>query len=77
MPYVPPTNHFERVSKLIAGRVVDAGAEHARLASSHRRALDDYHLDPGASAGPRILSAAELRVIQHGEDKTKGHPLCL
>ena len=78
MPYVPPTNHFERVSKLIAGRIVGAGAEQARLASSHRRALDDYHLDPGASAGPRILSAAELRIIQRGEQALLGASgLCL
>ena len=78
MPYVPPTNHVERVSKLIAGRVVDAGAEHARLASSHLRARDDYHLDPGNSAGPRILSAAELRVIQRGEQALLGASgLCL
>jgi transcriptional regulator of acetoin/glycerol metabolism len=78
MPYVPPTNHIERVSKLIAGRIVDAGAEQARLASSHRRALDDYHLDPGASAGPRILSAAELRIIQRGEQALLGASgLCL
>jgi transcriptional regulator of acetoin/glycerol metabolism len=78
MPYVPPTNHGERVSKLIAGRVVDAGAEQARLALSHLRARDDYHLDPGASAGPRILSAAELRIIQHGEQALLGASgLCL
>ncbi len=78
MPYVPPTNHVERVSKLIAGRVVDGGAEHARLALSHLRARDDYHLDPGASAGPRILSAAELRIIQRGEQALLGASgLCL
>jgi transcriptional regulator of acetoin/glycerol metabolism len=78
MPYVPPTNHVERISKLIAGRVIDAGAEHARLALSHLRARDDYHLDPGASAGPRILSAAELRIIQQGEQVLLGASgLCL
>ncbi|NMM36111.1 MAG: sigma-54-dependent Fis family transcriptional regulator [Glaciimonas sp.] len=78
MPYIPPTHHFERVSRLIAGRVTDAGAEHARLASSHLRALHDYHLDPGASTGPRILSAAELRIIQRGEQALLGASgLCL
>jgi transcriptional regulator of acetoin/glycerol metabolism len=78
MPYVPPTNHIERVSRLIAGRVVHPGPEHARLASSYRRALDDYHLDPGASAGPRVLSAAEVRVIQQGEQLLLGASgLCL
>ena len=78
MPYVPPMNHFERVSKLIAGRVVDAGAEQARLALSHLRARDDYHLDPGACAGPRILSSAELRIIQQGEQALLGASgLCL
>jgi transcriptional regulator of acetoin/glycerol metabolism len=78
MPYVPPTNHIERVSRLITGRVVHPGPEHARLVSSFRRALDDYHLDPGASAGPRVLSAAEVRIIQQDEQLLLGASgLCL
>lgn len=74
MPYIPQINHVERVRRLIDGRGVypvtagAAAADAARLASSYRRALDDYHLDPGASAGPRILGAAEVRAIQQGEE---------
>lgn len=68
MPYVRPTSHLERVRNLIDGRVPDTGADSTRLARSYRRSLDDYRLDPGATAGPRILSAGELRIIQQSEE---------
>lgn len=68
MPYVRPTSHLERVRNLIDGRVPDPGADSARLALSYRRSLDDYRLDPAATAGPRILSASELRTIQQSEE---------
>ncbi|PUA17193.1 sigma-54-dependent Fis family transcriptional regulator [Glaciimonas sp. PCH181] len=72
MPYVsltnPQTNHFERVRKVIEGRNMNPGADTARLALSYRRALEDYHLDPGAVIGPRILTSQELRDIRQGEE---------
>ncbi|MFZ4874617.1 helix-turn-helix domain-containing protein [Janthinobacterium sp. Mn2066] len=68
MPYVRPTSHIDRVRDLIAGRIVNPGADAARLASSYRRSLNDYRLDPACTTGPRILSGAELRAIQQAEE---------
>ena len=72
MPYVPLTNtqtsHVERVRKVIEGRNMNPGADTARLASSYRRALEQYHLDPGAAIGPRILTSPELRDIRQREE---------
>lgn len=68
MPYVRQTSHIDRVRNMIAGRIANPGADAARLASSYRRSLDDYQLDPAATAGPRILSGAELRHIQQAEE---------
>ena len=67
MPYVRQTSHIDRVRDLIAGRIVHPGADMARLASSYRRSLDDYRLDPASTTGPRILTGAELRAIQQSE----------
>lgn len=78
MPYVRPTSHLERVRNLIDGRVPDPGADSTRLARSYRRSLDDYRLDPSATAGPRILSAGELRAIQQAEEGfLRSAALCL
>ncbi|OYO27696.1 sigma-54-dependent Fis family transcriptional regulator [Janthinobacterium sp. PC23-8] len=68
MPYVRQTSHLERVRNLIAGRIVHPGEDVARLASSHRRSLDDYRLDPACTTGPRILTSGELRAIQQAEE---------
>ncbi|WP_215409844.1 helix-turn-helix domain-containing protein [Janthinobacterium sp. JC611] len=68
MPYVRQTSHIDRVRDLIAGRIVHPGADMARLASSYRRSLDDYRLDPASTTGPRILTGAELRAIQQSEE---------
>ncbi|STR27298.1 Acetoin catabolism regulatory protein [Janthinobacterium lividum] len=68
MPYVRQTSHIDRVRDLIAGRIVNPGADTARLASSYRRSLDDYRLDPASTTGPRILTGAELRAIQQSEE---------
>ena len=68
MPYVRQTSHLDRVRDLIAGRVVNPGIDAARLASSYRRALDDYRLDPASTTGPRILTGAELRAVQQSEE---------
>ena len=68
MPYVRQTSHLERVHDLIAGRVVNPGDDVARLASSYRRSLDDYRLDPASTTGPRILTSGELRAIQQAEE---------
>ena len=68
MPYVRQTSHIDRVRDLIAGRIVNPGADMARLASSYRRSLDDYRLDPASTTGPRILTGAELRAIQQSEE---------
>ncbi|APA67823.1 sigma-54-dependent Fis family transcriptional regulator [Janthinobacterium sp. 1_2014MBL_MicDiv] len=78
MPYVRQTSHIERVRDLIAGRIVNPGADTARLASSYRRSLDEYRLDPASTTGPRILTAAELRAIQQSEEgflRSTGHCL--
>ncbi|TWC63172.1 sigma-54-dependent Fis family transcriptional regulator [Herbaspirillum sp. SJZ099] len=68
MPYVPQVDHMRRVRNLIEGRSPQAGADVQRLASSYRRSLDQHHLDPANTAGPRVLSASELRQIQHQEE---------
>ena len=68
MPYVPQVRHLERVRSVIEGRMLGRGADASRLASSYRRSLEQYHLDPGATAGPRILTAPELRDVQHREE---------
>ncbi|WP_312439869.1 GAF domain-containing protein [Janthinobacterium sp.] len=68
MPYVRQTSHLDRVRDLIAGRVVNPGQDLARLASSYRRSLDDYRLDPASTTGPRILTGGELRAIQQSEE---------
>jgi transcriptional regulator of acetoin/glycerol metabolism len=68
MPYVPSTRHIDRVCNVIEGRTVRPGADGKRLASSYRRSLEQYHLDPGATVGPRILTVPELRDVQHREE---------
>jgi transcriptional regulator of acetoin/glycerol metabolism len=70
MPYVSPTRHIDRVRSVIEGRVPNAGAgaDSIRLASSYRRSLEQYHLDPGATIGPRILTVPELRYVQQREE---------
>ena len=72
MPYVPQTRHIERVRSAIEARGPRAGeGASPRLVSSYRRSLEQYHLDPGATVGPRILTTPELRDIRqrehHGE----------
>ena len=68
MPYVRQTSHLDRVRDMIAGKVVSPGLDAARLASSYRRSLDDYRLDPASTTGPRILTGAELRAVQQSEE---------
>lgn len=68
MPYVPSTRHIDRVCNVIEGRMVRPGVDRARLASSYRRSLEQYHLDPGATVGPRVLTVPELRDVQHREE---------
>jgi transcriptional regulator of acetoin/glycerol metabolism len=68
MPYVSSTRHIDRVCNVIEGRTVRPGADGKRLASSYRRSLEQYHLDPGATAGPRVLTVPELRDVQHREE---------
>ena len=68
MPYVPSTRHIDRVCNVIEGRTTRPGADGKRLASSYRRSLEQYHLDPGATAGPRVLTTPELRDVQHREE---------
>jgi transcriptional regulator of acetoin/glycerol metabolism len=70
MPYVSPTRHIDRVRSVIEGRVLNAGvdADSLRLASSYRRSLEQYHLDPGATIGPRVLTVPELRDVQQREE---------
>lgn len=68
MPYVPSIRHIDRVRSVIEGRMVRPGADGTRLASSYRRSLEQYHLDPGATVGPRILTVPELRDVQHREE---------
>jgi transcriptional regulator of acetoin/glycerol metabolism len=69
MPYVPQARHMERVRNAIEGRAPRPGGEASqRLVSSYRRSLEQYHLDPGATVGPRILTASELRDVRHREE---------
>lgn len=68
MPYVPQTKHVDRIRNVIEGRMTRPGADASRLASSYRRSLEMYHLDPGATIGPRILTTPELRDVQHREE---------
>jgi sigma-54 dependent transcriptional regulator, acetoin dehydrogenase operon transcriptional activator AcoR len=68
MPYVPQVRHIDRIRRLIEGRMPDRGGDATRLASSYWRSLEQYHLDPGLTAGPRILTAPELRDVQHREE---------
>nr|WKF61790.1 Acetoin catabolism regulatory protein [Paraburkholderia busanensis] len=68
MPYVPSTRHIDRVRNVIDGRTVRPGIDGTRLASSYRRSLEQYHLDPGATVGPRVLTVPELRDVQHREE---------
>ena len=69
MPYVPQTRHIERVRNAIEGRTPRPGGEASqRIVSSYRRSLEQYHLDPGDSIGPRILTASELRDVRHREE---------
>jgi transcriptional regulator of acetoin/glycerol metabolism len=68
MPYVSQTRHIDRVRNVIEGRMSSPGADASRLASSYRRSLEQYHLDPGATIGPRILTVPELRDVQQREE---------
>ncbi|CAN7721880.1 GAF domain-containing protein [Caballeronia sp. LjRoot31] len=68
MPYVSQTRHIDRVRNVIEGRMTSPGADASRLASSYRRSLEQYHLDPGATVGPRILTVPELRDVQQREE---------
>jgi len=68
MPYVPQVRHIDRIRRLIEGRMPDRGGDATRLASSYWRSLEQYHLDPGLTVGPRILTAPELRDVQHREE---------
>jgi sigma-54 dependent transcriptional regulator, acetoin dehydrogenase operon transcriptional activator AcoR len=68
MPYVSQTGHLDRVRNVIEGRTARPGADARRLASSYRRSLEQYHLDPGETTGPRILTVPELRDVQHREE---------
>ncbi|VXC92767.1 Fis family transcriptional regulator [Burkholderia sp. 8Y] len=69
MPYVPQTRHIERVRHAIEARGLRPGdGASARLVSSYRRSLEEHHLDPGATVGPRILTSPELRDIRHREE---------
>ena len=68
MPYVPQVRHIDRIRRLIEGRTPDRGGDATRLTSSYWRSLEQYHLDPGLTKGPRILSAPELRDVQHREE---------
>jgi sigma-54 dependent transcriptional regulator, acetoin dehydrogenase operon transcriptional activator AcoR len=67
MPYVPQTQHIDRVRGAIEGRL-PAPADSPRLVSSWQRSFEQYRLDPGAVIGPRVLSSAELREVQGKEE---------
>ncbi|MGK5079245.1 GAF domain-containing protein [Janthinobacterium sp. HLX7-2] len=78
MPYVRQTSHLDRVRDMIAGKALNPGLDAARLASSYRRSLHDYRLDPASTTGPRILTGAELRAIQQAEESfLRSTGLCL
>lgn len=69
MPYVPQTRHIDRVRNAIEGRAPRPGGDASpRLVSSYRRSLEQYHLDPGATVGPRILTGTELRDVRQREE---------
>ncbi|HZZ10281.1 MAG TPA: GAF domain-containing protein [Paraburkholderia sp.] len=68
MPYVPQVRHIDRIRRLIEGRSPVRGGDASRLVSSYWRSLEQYHLDPSLTSGPRILSAPELRDRQHQEE---------
>lgn len=69
MPYVPQTRHIERVRNAIEARTPRPGdGASPRLVSSYRRSLEQYHLDPGATVGPRILTTSELRDVRQREE---------
>jgi transcriptional regulator of acetoin/glycerol metabolism len=68
MPYVASTRHIDRICNVIEGRTQRPGVDGTRLASSYKRSLEQYHLDPGVTAGPRVLSGPELRDVQHREE---------
>src|ERR1700732_5647528 len=68
MPYVSQTRHIDRVRNVIEGRMSSPGADASRLAASYRRSLEQYHLDPGATVGTRILTVPELRNVQQREE---------
>ena len=68
MPYVSQTRHIDRVRNVIEGRTSSPGSDASRLASSYRRSLEQYHLDPGATIGPRILTVPELRDVQQRQE---------
>ncbi|SIO68393.1 GAF domain-containing protein [Burkholderia sp. GAS332] len=68
MPYVPQVRHIDRIRRLIEGRMPERGGDATRLVSSYWRSLEQYHLDPGLTTGPRILTTPELRDVQHREE---------
>ena len=67
MPYVPQTQHVDRVRGAIEGRL-PAPAGSPRLVSSWQRSFETYRLDPGSVIGPRVLTTSELREIQGKEE---------
>jgi transcriptional regulator of acetoin/glycerol metabolism len=67
MPYVPQTQHVDRVRGAIEGRL-PAPAGSPRLISSWQRSFETYRLDPGSVIGPRVLTSSELREIQGKEE---------
>ncbi|MGF6758009.1 GAF domain-containing protein [Paraburkholderia sp. GAS42] len=69
MPYVPQTRHIDRVRNAIEARTPrSSDGASLRLVSSYRRSFEQYHLDPGAMVGPRILTASELRDVRQREE---------
>jgi sigma-54 dependent transcriptional regulator, acetoin dehydrogenase operon transcriptional activator AcoR len=67
MPYVPQTQHVDRVRGAIEGRL-PAPAGSPRLVSSWQRSFETWRLDPGSVIGPRVLTSSELREIQGKEE---------
>ncbi|TDN63692.1 sigma-54-dependent Fis family transcriptional regulator [Paraburkholderia sp. BL10I2N1] len=67
MPYVPQSQHVDRVRGAIEGRL-PAPAGSTRLVSSWQRSFETYRLDPGSVIGPRVLTSSELREIQGKEE---------
>ena len=66
MPYVPQTQHIERVRAAIEGRM-PLPAESTRLVSSWQRSYETWQLDPSSVVGPRVLTSSELREVQNKE----------